>query len=326
MFVLLAVFLQKLLNEMKFRSHIFSAIFILGAFLCSQAQVVNSINQDNIKKNLPKAQKTATTKAPLPVDPNVKIDTTTTYFRMVDTAQAYVRQKDWTKAEAYLRKALAAEPTNPNNSLLISNLATLQRYQGKLADAIKNYTLAIDMTPNAVTVLGNRAALYLQVDSIALAQADYEHIIAIDPSDEESRYNLGMILLDQRKYQAADDQFEEILRYHPESTLAAEGKAFLYKAKGNYYKAADYFSDVIKSRPTASLHANRADCYLMLKRLNDAANDINSALQVTPDDGYLYLLRAKLNKLRYESDAAKRDVKLAIEHGVDPQIANKVIK
>ena len=42
----------------------------------------------------------------------------------------------------------------------------------------------------------------------------------------------------------------------------------------NYYKAADYFSDVIKSRPTASLHANRADCYLMLKRLNDAANDI----------------------------------------------------
>lgn len=83
---------------------------------------------------------------------------------------------------------------------------------------------------------------------------------------------------------------------------------------------------MIKSRPTASLHANRADCYLMLKRLNDAANDINSALQVTPDDGYLYLLRAKLNKLRYESDAAKRDVKLAIEHGVDPQIANKVIK
>lgn len=69
MFVLLAVFLQKLLNEMKFRSHIFSAIFILGAFLCSQAQVVNSINQDNIKKNLPKAQKTATAKAPLPVDP-----------------------------------------------------------------------------------------------------------------------------------------------------------------------------------------------------------------------------------------------------------------
>ncbi len=311
---------------MNFRFYILSAMLILSASLCLHAQVVNSINQDNVKKNLPKAQKTAPVKAPLPIDPNVKIDTTTTYFRMVDTAQAYVREKDWSKAEAYIRKALASEPTNPNNSLLISNLATLQRYQGNFSDAIKNYNMAIDMTPNAVTVLGNRAALYLQVDSIDLAKADYERIIALDPSGEEARYNLGMILLDQGKYQAADDQFEEILRYHPESTLAAEGKAFLYKAKGNYYKAADYFSDVIKSRPTASLHANRADCYLMLKRLNDAADDINSALQVTPDDGYLYLLRAKLNKLRYEDDAAKRDVELAIQHGVDAKIANKAIK
>ncbi len=311
---------------MNFKKHATAILLALCTTWCMQAQVGNSINQENIKKNLPKAAKTAPQKAPVAIDPNVKIDTTTTYFRMVDTAQAYVRNKEWSKAESYLRKALAAEPSNPNNSLLISNLATLQRYQGNYEAAIKNYTMAIDMTPNAVTVLGNRAALYLQVDSIALAEADYQRIIALDPSDEEARYNVGMILMARGDFKAADDQFEEIRRYHPNSSLAWEGKAYLFKTKGNYYKAAEYFSNVIKERPTATLHANRADCYLMLKRLNDAQDDINSALQLTPSDGYLYLLRAKLNKLRYEDDAAKRDVQLAIEHGVDADVAKKVLK
>ena len=69
----------------------------------------------------------------------------------------------------------------------------MQRRQGKLAEAIKNYSMAIDLTPNAVTLLHNRAALYTVVDSIARAQADYERIRELDPADVESRYNHGMI-------------------------------------------------------------------------------------------------------------------------------------
>ncbi len=299
----------------------------LIAGIATHAQVGASLNEQNLK--IPKVAKTAQVTKEVAKKkgvPEATIDTTTAYFKCIDTAQTFITQKNWGKAEEYIRKAIVSDPANHNNSLLLSNLATLQRYQGKLAEAVKNYSMALDMTPNAVTLLNNRASLYVELDSVALAKADYEHIIKIDPGEAEAHYNLGMLALAQNDLKEADAQFEEILRYHPNSALANEGKAFLSKAAGNYAKAADYFSDIIKKKPTASMLGNRADCYLMLKRLNDASDDIKSALQIAPDDGYLYVLRAKLNKLRYEIDAAKRDVQLAIEHGIDPKIAVEAIK
>lgn len=256
----------------------------------------------------------------------VSIDTTTIYYAYLDSAQNCIDEKNWSKAEDFIRKSIKSEPGNPNNSLLISNLATIQRYQGKLEDAIKNYTLAIDMTPNAITLLNNRASLYIEANKVDNAMSDYKKIIAIEPDNEEARYNIGMIYLEKNDFKEAERQFDEILRYHPNSLLSNEGKAFLCKATGNYAKAASHFSEVIKASPSVTLLANRADCYLMTNKLSEAADDINSAIQITPDDGYLYLLRAKLKKMRYENDESKKDIQLAIDHGVDPKLAKEMLK
>lgn len=135
-----------------------------------------------------------------------------------------------------------------------------------------------------------------------------------------------MIYLEKNDFKEAERQFDEILRYRPNSLLSNEGKAFLCKATGNYAKAASHFSEVIKTSPSVTLLANRADCYLMTNKLSEAADDINSAIQITPDDGYLYLLRAKLKKMRYENDESKKDIQLAIDHGVDPKLAKEMLK
>ena len=291
------------------------------------SQVISSLNEQNTKiaeaqKETPKKQ---TQLAPQG-ESKVKIDTTTIYYTYLDSAQIYIDKSDWSKAEGFLRQAIKSEPGNPNNSLLISNIATIQRFQGKLEEAIKNYSLAIDMTPNAITLLTNRASLYIEANKIDLAIADYQKILTIEPDNEEARYNVGMLYLEKNDYKEADKQFEEILRYHPKSILSSEGKAFLYKAAGNYAKAASHFTEVIKVSPSASLLANRADCYLMLNKLSDAADDINGAIQITPDDGYLYVLRAKLKKMRYENEESKKDIQLAIDHGVDPKYIKEFMK
>lgn len=104
----------------------------------------------------------------------MSIDTTTIYYVYLDSAQNCIDEKNWSKAEDFIRKSIKCEPGNPNNSLLISNLATIQRYQGKLEDAIKNYTLAIDMTPNAITLLNNRASLYIEANQVDNAMSDYK--------------------------------------------------------------------------------------------------------------------------------------------------------
>lgn len=298
-------------------------IIMLAVATSAQAQVIQSINKQNMK--FENRDKPEPVKEKPAIDYSIVIDTTTLYFALIDSAQHHINLKQWAVAERFLLDAIKAEPGNPSNSLLLSNLATMQRRQGKLAEAIKNYSMAIDLTPNAVTLLHNRAALYTVVDSIARAQADYERIMELDPADVESRYNHGMIALNLGDSKTAEKDFNSILSINPNSGMGKQGQGYLNKHAGNYDKAAECFSEVIKVRPTSTLLANRADCYLATKRLNDASLDIANALELDPDDPYIYVLRAKLNKLRFNRSDMERDIKLAVAHGLDEKEVKQLL-
>ncbi len=293
---------------------ILSILLLITVVFGASAQAIQSINEKNMK--FEKGVKPDPTKVKPTIDSSIPVDTNTVYFALVDSAQNYINSKQWSKAEEFLLDAIRCEPSNPSNSLLLSNIATIQRRQGRLHEAIRNYSMAIDLTPNAVTLLLNRAAVYTLIDSIALAQADYERIMMLDDHDVESRYNHGMLALNTGDAKTAQNDFEDILRINPNSGLAKQGQGFVHKHAGEFEKAAECFSEVIKVKPTSTLLANRADCYLATKRLNEASLDIANALELNPDDPYIYLLRAKLNKMRYNRTDVERDIKLAAAHGL----------
>ena len=282
------------------------------AWLQGGAQVINSIGDENMKVERGLKPKEKKVETPYIVD----IDTETPYFQCIDSAQNYIYSHDWPIAEQWLLKAFMSDPENPSNSMVLSNIATLQRYQGKLSEAVKNYTLALDMTPHAVTLLLNRAALYVELDSIERAVDDYERVCELDMYDTESRYSLGVIAMERGDTKRAEDLFNEIRRINPNSGLYHEGMGLLYKRNGNYSRAAELFTQVIKVQPSAQMLAHRADCYLATKRLNDAEEDIRTALGIAPDDPYLYVLRAKLNKLRFQRDDMNRDIDTAVSLGL----------
>lgn len=304
-------------------------ITILAAVLCitaASAQVITQLGKESM--NIPrgiKPDKKASTGSVGTIQ-ITHMDTTGAYFACIDSAQVYIDCHEWPTAQQFLRRAIAVDPHNPNNSLLLSNIATMQRFEGRYDEAVKNYSMALDLTPNAVTVLLNRAALYITIDSTALAQADFERVCQLDPTNTEARYSLGMLEVERQNFKQAEKYFERIKAINPHSGLASEGMANLYKANGNYSKAAQCFTDVIKARPNASLLANRADCYLMLKQLNNAEEDIRNALTMTPDDPYLYVLRAKLNKFRFERQDMERDINLAVSHGLDRNLVDNLLK
>lgn len=291
--------------------------------LGASAQAIQSINERNMK--FEKGVKPDPIKVKPPIDMSIPVDTSTIYFALIDSAQNCINNKQWNRAERFFLDAIRSEPGNPSNSLLLSNIATIQRRQGRLNEAIKNYSMAIDLTPNAVTLLLNRAAVYTLIDSIALAQADYERIMKIDDRDVESRYNHGMLALNTGDSKTAQHDFDDILRINPNSGLAKQGQGYVFKHAGEFEKAAQCFSEVIKVKPTSTLLANRADCYLATKRLNDASLDIANALELDPDDPFIYVLRAKLNKIRFNRADMERDIKLAVAHGITEKEARELI-
>lgn len=292
------------------------ALFVVGH---ARAQVVNSIGEENMKveRGLKPQEKKA--ESPFIAD----LDTETPYFQCVDSAQTYIYSHDWPAAEQWLLKAFRADPDNPSNSMVLSNIATLQRYQGKLSEAVKNYSLALDMTPHAVTLLLNRAALYVEMDSIVRAIDDYERVCELDMYNTEARYSLGVLAMEQGDSKRAEDLFNEIKRINPNSGLYHEGMGLLHKRNGNHARAAELFTQVIKVQPSSQLLAHRADCYLAMKKLNDAEADIRTALEMTPDDPFLYVLRAKLNKLRFQRDDMNRDIDTAVSLGLSRDYITK---
>lgn len=298
-------------------------ILTIAWALVASAQAIQSINEQNMK--FERGLKPDPVKVPKPIDYSIIIDTTTVYFALIDSAQHYINNKRWPEAEHFMLEAIKSDPSNPSNSLLLSNLATLQRRQGKMKEALRNYSMAIDITPNAVTLLLNRAALYAQVDSLAQAQADYERIMMLDERDVESRYNHGMIALNLGDTKTAKKDFDNILAINPNSGMGRQGQGYLFKHEGNLEKAAECFSEVIKVKPTSTLLTNRADCYLTLRRLNDASIDIANALELDPEDPFIYVLRAKLNKMRFNREDMERDLKLAVANGLDEQSARNMI-
>lgn len=54
----------------------------------------------------------------------------------------------------------------------------------------------------------------------------------------------------------------------------------------------------------------------MLEQLQEASDDIAKGLELDPDDGELYLLRAVLNKMRYRIDDARADAEKAQQLGI----------
>ena len=283
------------------------------------AQVVNSIGEENMK--VERGLKPQEKKAEDPFLPT--IDAETPFFQYLDSAQTYIYSHDWAVAEQWLLQAFKADPDNPSNSMVLSNIATLQRYQGKLSEAVKNYSLALDMTPHAVTLLLNRAALYVEMDSVQRAIDDYERVCELDMYDTESRYSLGVLAMENGDTKRAEDLFNEIRRINPNSGLYHEGMGLLHKRNGNFGRAAELFTQVIKVQPSVQLLGHRADCYLAMKRLNDAADDIRAALEMAPENPYLYLLRAKLNKLRFQRDDMNRDIDTAVSLGLSRDYINQ---
>ena len=303
-------------------SRLLLAVLVMSlAWQQGGAQVINSIGEENMK--VPKGLKPQEKKTESPY--LADIDTESPYFQYIDSAQTYIYSHDWPKAEQWLTKAFLIDPDNPGNSMVLSNIATLQRYQGRLAEAVKNYSLALDMTPHAVTLLLNRAALYVEMDSVQRAIDDFERVCELDMYDTEARYSLGVLAMERGDNKRAEDLFNEIKRINPNSGLYHEGMGLLHKRNGNFSRAAELFSQVIKVQPSAQLLGNRADCYLAMKRLNDAEDDIRTALEMTPDDPYLYVLRAKLNKLRFQREDMARDIDTSVSLGLSRDYINQAL-
>lgn len=193
----------------------------------------------------------------------------------------------------------------------------IRYYMGLDSLAIETLNEAHEIAPASVTILANRARIHMATGNEREAYNDYSRIIRLDSLETSARLHHCLLSLRRHDFRTAQRDFGFMERNSPSAIETQIAGAAVLSGTGQYQEAIPYYSRVIKERKEPEYYGGRAYCYLMTDALQEASDDINSALALNPDDGELYLYRAALNKMRFRPGDAEADARKAVELGVD---------
>ena len=239
------------------------------------------------------------------------------YMSLLDQIDKALTSRDWALSERLIKTALEMEPANPSNYLLMSNLGTVYRNQGKLDESLENYNMALSVAPKSTTILHNRAALYLEMDSVQSALADYNKLLDINPSDCIALNGAGMIAL---------EVGDICLKTDAGNMDAKRGMALLRRLNGEYDKSILLYDDIIKKENRSVNYLNRAECYIAVGKYQEAQNDLSEAQKLDPKSSDLYLLKARMAQMQFRYDDAYGYAMEAVKLGCDKSQALPYLK
>ena len=249
------------------------------------------------------------------------------YDELITRSFDYLDADSLPEAEEALREALRIEPGNPGNGMLLLNLGTIQRRQGKLKEAEESYTIGLAFLPNNLTLLNSRAQLFAEMEKYPEAINDYTEVIYHEPENEDAYYERALCKLMNQDTLGARLDLEQIDRFNPNSAKSRLGMAYVYKAQQMWREASELYDALIERNPrNASLLRERAEVFYFSNRMGAALDDVNKSIDFDPRDPYSYLLRAQIRYAKGDREFARRDLNQALELGLNKDEVRDLIE
>lgn len=250
----------------------------------------------------------------------------TAVLDLVDRADRAIAQTRYALADSLLGEALRAAPGDPSNALVLSNLGMVRMAMGRDSDAVATLDRAVALAPASVTIRTNRARALMAAGQEQRAVADLERVMELDTTLSQPYFLRGLLRLRHGDNAGAEADFGILRRLDPDAPELDVALATLCDATGRWEEAVVHYNRAIILDPDPAYLAARARCNLFLSRFTEAGADLHRAMEMTPRDPELYLLRALLYKAQYRPDDAKADARRAVELGADPRRARELVK
>ncbi|MBO6057329.1 MAG: tetratricopeptide repeat protein [Bacteroidales bacterium] len=258
---------------------------------------------------------------------NCSISSAQNYDELITRSFDYLDADSLPEAEEALREALRIEPGNPGNGMLLLNLGTIQRRQGKLKEAEESYTIGLAFLPNNLSLLNSRAQLFAEMEKYPEAINDYTEVIYHEPENENAYYERALCKLMNQDTLGARLDLEQIDRFNPNSAKSRLGMAYVYKVQQMWREASELYDALIERNPrNASLLRERAEVFYFSNRMGAALDDVNKSIDYDPRDPYSYLLRAQIRYAKGDREFARRDLNQALELGLNKEEVRDLIE
>jgi cellulose synthase operon protein C len=250
--------------------------------------------------------------------------------QMAALVDAYVRAKQPDKAMAFLETVLKA---NPSNAEAYTLLGLIEMANKQPEEALKNLNTAIAKDPKDVNAYRGLVELYLRQKKIDEAQkairaglkvlpdsgalllmsasieeakgnfdgaiAEYETMLSKDPGSLIAANNLASLLSEHRSDKASLDRARSLAMMLQKSPVAQfkDTLGWIDYQSGENADAIRLLEEAtaaLPNRPDIQYHLGMA--YIAAKQMNKAAEQLNAALNQSPDDDLKAKIQSALKK------------------------------
>lgn len=231
----------------------------------------------------------------------------------------------WPQAEAVIIKALRHEPANKSNYLLWSNLGLVRQHQENFDGAIESFTIGLSSAPKSTVLLTNRARAFLAKGMNEAALADINSALQSDSTLKWPLKMKGLILANQGNREQALVILKEYDQKFSNDRDVDEVIADILSSYGDFQHASEYYRKANKQEASADTFLKLALSAYSVGKLEDVEEDLREGISKFPQNGDLYLLRALLNKSRYQTNAYESDLHIAKNLGVNEELYKTLI-
>ena len=180
-----------------------------------------------------------------------------------------------------------------HRSVLLFNMAQVYTAVGEQDEALRHFSLAMDMDPNYSEYYNDRGNVYLKMGQLAKAEADYRRAIDLSPPYHEVYTNLGQCYRRMGRLEEAIQAYSVALDLEPRQALALGGRGQCHDALGRLTEAeADYSASLALDRGQWDVLASRAVVRYMAGNLAASLTDLDRAVELAPNNADLYRNRA----------------------------------
>jgi tetratricopeptide (TPR) repeat protein len=180
--------------------------------------------------------------------------------------------------------AVSADAENPAVHV---TLGDLRRQTGKLADAAREYNIALSKQPNTADAILGLAETHKAAGKVVEAEAAYKKAIELLPNYWGGYNKLGAFYYTHARYTDAAEMFARVVKLVPDNERGYNNLGSMYLQLGRYDEALRVFSTSLSKKPTAQAYSNVGYANYYLGRYTDAANAFEEATALAPKN-YLY--------------------------------------
>ena len=223
-----------------------------------------------------------------------------------------VNSRSYTDATTFYISAISL---NTNSALAYFNKGCLEKdVEGKLQDAINDYTKAIEINPDYFKAYNNRGFAYGTQGLINKAIADFTKAIELKPDYADALINRGGTYFQLKIYDKAIDDFTKAIEIEPEFATTYYNRANVYSSIGDFENAINDFTKATKLKPDyAEAYYNRGNLYCSQRLFNNAISDYTKTIELTPDKTDAYYNRGTAYNAQNLFDKAIIDFSQVIE-------------